>query len=526
MGVEASFSKILEFRSGGLKNKQITDAIAELIYRDNLPFSVVEGEGFGKLIKLLAPLYKIPCRKTITDIIDGKYEEKKAIVIKKLQSVTNICVTIDEWKDLQMKSYLGVTVHYIQNFKIVSFNIACEPLSESHTAEYLSTTIKNICEKWEIPDEKIVSVTTDNGANIVKAIELTFGRAKHVRCIAHTLNLVVQNSVMVTEIKTFIDKVRRIVQWFHQSGVGADQLRNSQKAENVPEGKIKHLLGDVSTRWNSQLHMLERFIAMSGMVGGILLNHPNAPPMIQASEIAVLKEVVKILKPFEKVSEEMCSEKYVSASKAIPIIICLKQFLEKTGPSHDLSIQLKHLIINEFNKRFEHIQKVHLFNVATFLDPRFKKLHLDDGASLARTVNYIKRSIEGNREPEHCPLSITSAADNVDNDDIWETHNKLLLETMRTSQSHSPSSELSLYIAAPLTGLKEDALGSWRGYQDQGAYPQLTQLACKHLLVPASSAPAERLFSKAGAILTKARSRILSKRLPKLLFLNSLPTDF
>ncbi|KAF9813305.1 hypothetical protein SFRURICE_015787, partial [Spodoptera frugiperda] len=235
------------------------------------------------------------------------------------------------------------------------------------------------------------------------------------------------------------------------SGVAADQLRNSQKAENVPEGKIKHLIGDVSTRWNSQLHMLERFIAMSGTVGGILLNYPNAPPMIQASEIAVLKEVVKILKPFEKVSEEMCTEKYVSAN------------------------------------------------------PRFKKLHLDDGASLARTINYIKKSIEENREPEDCPLSITSAADDVDNDDIWETHNKLLLETMRTSRSQIQTSELSFY---------------------EGAYPKLTHLACKHLLVPASSAPAERLFSKAGAILTKTRSRILSKRLPKLLFLNSLPTDF
>lgn len=53
---------------------------------------------------------------------------------------------------------------------------------------------------------------------------------------------------------------------------------------------------------------------MSGTVGCILLNHPNAAPMIQASENAVLKEVVKILKPFEKVTEAMCSEKYVRAS--------------------------------------------------------------------------------------------------------------------------------------------------------------------------------------------------------------------
>lgn len=87
---------------------------------------------------------------------------------------------------------------------------------------------------------------------------------------------------------------------------------------------------------------------------------------------------------------------------------------------------------------------------------------------MSRTVNYIRRSIEENRESERCPLSITAAADNIDNDDIWETHNKLLLEFMRTSQSLSQTSELSLYIDAPLIGLKEDALESWRSYA--GAY--------------------------------------------------------
>lgn len=50
-------------------------------------------------------------------------------------------------------------------------------------------------------------------------------------------------------------------------------------------------------------------------------------------------------------------------------------------------------------------------------------------------------------------------------------------------------------------------------------------MALKHLSVMATSAPAERLFSKAGNILRKTRNRILGKRLPKLLFLNSLTED-
>lgn len=116
---------MLEYSSGGTKNNQITQAIAEMVCRDSLPFKLVEGAGFIKLMKLVAPLYKVPCRKTITNLIDSKYEEKKALIIKKLGSVNSLCLTIDEWKDLQMKSYLGVTVHYIENFEITSINISC-----------------------------------------------------------------------------------------------------------------------------------------------------------------------------------------------------------------------------------------------------------------------------------------------------------------------------------------------------------------------------------------------------------------
>ncbi|KAF9413675.1 hypothetical protein HW555_008121 [Spodoptera exigua] len=146
-GIEASFAKILEYSSGGTKNNQIIKAIAEMVCLN--------------------------------------MKRKKALIIKNLGSVNNLCLTIDEWKDLQMKSYIymGVTVQYIENFEITSFNISCDPLSERHTGEYLLIIIKNICKEWQIPDEKVVSVTTDNAPNIVKAVEIVFGRAKHIRCL-------------------------------------------------------------------------------------------------------------------------------------------------------------------------------------------------------------------------------------------------------------------------------------------------------------------------------------------------------
>lgn len=72
--------------------------------------------------------------------------------------------------------------------------------------------------------------------------------------------------------------------------------------------------------------MDERFVIMSGTSGYILVNHPYAPPMLQANEIMVLKELITILNPFEKVSDEMSSEKYVSRSKVIPVVKCLIEY--------------------------------------------------------------------------------------------------------------------------------------------------------------------------------------------------------
>ncbi|XP_057662496.1 E3 SUMO-protein ligase ZBED1 [Diorhabda carinulata] len=506
--IGAAFSKISAYAKDGDKNKQITQSIAEMICRDSLPYSMVEGTGFKDLMKTYTRFYAVKLSQISLTL---NIKKKKIIIKEKLRSVKNVCLTLDEWKDMQLRCFLGVSVHFIENYKMKTINIACKPLHDNHTGEYLSEVILKVCENWELSHEKIVSVTTDNGRNIVKAIEITFGRAKHVRCLAHTLNLVVENAVNSSEVKLFLDKVRKIVTWFHQSGVGAEELRQIQMQQGVPEGKLKHLIGDVSTSWNSQLFMIERFVSMSSTIGSILINHPNAPQMLQANEIVVLKEIGKVLKPFHNVTEERALRN-IALLDAIPT-------------TSDLANQLKYSLQTELNKRFENIQKVHLFSVATFLDPRFKKIHLDEALSLSKTINYTNRCLSINTRTDDT-LAVTHSESSVssevvdDGQDIWQVHHEKI---MAANTSMSKKTELDLYIAAPLPNLKVDPLDVWRSSEE--TFPKLTELALKHLSVMATSAPAERLFSKAGNIVRKTRNRILGKRLPKLLFLNSLTED-
>lgn len=79
---------------------------------------------------------------------------------------------------------------------------------------------------------------------------------------------------------------------------------------------------------------------MSCTIGSVLINHPNAPPMIQANEIFVLKEIEVFSKPIHSVTEQMSVEKYVTSSKAICIIIkCLITVLDTITPTIDLAKQ-------------------------------------------------------------------------------------------------------------------------------------------------------------------------------------------
>lgn len=62
---------------GGSKNVKTANAVAYFIYfiyKDNMPFSTVEGEGFLKLFKEVATLYRGSRRNTLKNLIHRKFE--------------------------------------------------------------------------------------------------------------------------------------------------------------------------------------------------------------------------------------------------------------------------------------------------------------------------------------------------------------------------------------------------------------------------------------------------------------------
>lgn len=219
-----------------------------MIAKDNLPLSITEKSGFKYFIHKLAPMYKVPSRKTVTYLIKNKYDVLSTIIKNKLSLSENITLTADIWTDIvNTKSFLGMTAHFLSLNKVNLENVTIGvlELSERHTSENISTWFKKLLDEWGIPHNKIFLVVTDNGANILTAIKNTFGRDKHLPCFAHTLNLVTQNALDKNkEVKNIINKIKTLVTFFKQSVSANDELNKLSAL------KLKQSVGTYSMELN------------------------------------------------------------------------------------------------------------------------------------------------------------------------------------------------------------------------------------------------------------------------------------
>lgn len=65
-------------------------------------------------------MYQIRSRNTIKNKLDIKYNYLSAKLKLKLKEYIYFTLTSDIWTDIQMKSYIGVTIHFLEGNKFVS----------------------------------------------------------------------------------------------------------------------------------------------------------------------------------------------------------------------------------------------------------------------------------------------------------------------------------------------------------------------------------------------------------------------
>ena len=79
-------------------------------------------------------------------------------------------VTTDMWSSHGMTPYIGFTLHWIDNQWVLQNRcLGTKYVPEEHTGMQLAQCLNEILSDWKLDETKMAAITTDNGANIVKA---------------------------------------------------------------------------------------------------------------------------------------------------------------------------------------------------------------------------------------------------------------------------------------------------------------------------------------------------------------------
>ena len=365
-----------KYNSDSPRAKELTKALGYFIVKDLMPTSVVQGDGFHKLIERLDPRYQLPSRKTFSDrVIPTMYNSlKDSKVLPGLKEAKYISLTSDCWTSRINQSYISITAHFLKvkfDWQFEHFVLESKELPGSHTAEHLAEAIKESLSAWKILDSQISCVTIDNASNIVKAVDQLL-KWPHLPCFGHTLNLAVKAGLAIPRVHQAVSKCSHIVTYFRRSSKATYVLKDKQIALGLPQHSM---IQDVETRWNSTYNMLERICEQQASICAALVDLKRVDLMLQDSDVKIMEKLVEILKPFFQITETICGESYITVSSFKPL---LHQLLNTAlnAESDDLGAikQLKQTVKQNLQLWYQDSVTSKLLDIACFLDPRFKEL--------------------------------------------------------------------------------------------------------------------------------------------------------
>lgn len=191
VSITQAFTNATQYEKDSRRWKEITDAISYYIAKNMAPIATVERSGFKHLVKTLDRRYTVPSRPHFSQTaLPNMYKTCRNKVAAELKFVKHFAATSDLWSSRTMDPYLSLTLHYIDDeWKLRNRCLETAYFPADHTSEMIAQGLRDMLSAWELAEDNLVAITTDNGANIVKAAQLN-GWTRQ-QCFGHRLHLAI-----------------------------------------------------------------------------------------------------------------------------------------------------------------------------------------------------------------------------------------------------------------------------------------------------------------------------------------------
>ena len=141
-----------------------------ILIKDNRPISICNDEGFTEFIHEFDPNYKLPSDKMIQQLLAESYNQIKLVLTKKFsENIISCSITTDLWTARNRLGYIGVICFFIdKDFTICEAILSIKYVPYPHTGDNICEVLRGILSNWNLTS-KVLTMTTDNGSNMVRA---------------------------------------------------------------------------------------------------------------------------------------------------------------------------------------------------------------------------------------------------------------------------------------------------------------------------------------------------------------------
>lgn len=527
------------------RHSDLTTAIINFICEGLHPITVVDEPTFKTLMSTVDPGYSPPSKSELAvKMVPEIYCRTWDMVFNEISGVVNCAVSTDIWQSqTHNRTYISLSVHSVNyrsttGFSMINRCLKTFEVEEDNTAENITRAMYEVFVEWGIT-HKVSGATTNGSVDIVKACSL-LELSVEMPCLGHTISRSIDEAFQLPRVGSFLGCCRKLVDHFKESAI--DLLTEKQKHHGLSQCA---LITDRGRFWLATLAMLQRLKEQQVAVTATLLEtSTNHNLNFDGSEWALLEGLIEVLNPFKVVVNMISSSKYPVISMVRPVLhMLLNTTLKvKDGDLKEISMTKEvifKVLSSTYLQNFELSQEISSFlNIATFLDPRYKKLPFLSTQERSKVESNIieeaKAILEKQISEPSClddfsllsdeppskkqaPLRETSASSATQDNPLAAIFCQSAADQSQEELHAQVVEELSNYKSQRVLGLNEDPLLWWSSHA--ALFPTLPKVLQKYWCVPATSVPCHRLFSSSGTVLCGKRNRILPTLIDHQIFL-------
>jgi hypothetical protein len=189
----------------------------------NMSFKSIEHSKFIRLMNMFKLFTNILKRTFFEDQIRKKYQIIQSRFLQNLKSYIKINIALNNWTSSNNIIFMNVTNYFIdKNWKYREMLLTFQSLSDAHMNEIMIRIVVNILKKYKLKN-RLLAVIIDNASNnekmrkkmkkILRKIDIEWDHEKnHVFCIAHIIQLAVNEFLQSMKIFAVNDKMNEIFQ--------------------------------------------------------------------------------------------------------------------------------------------------------------------------------------------------------------------------------------------------------------------------------------------------------------------------